>query len=418
MRLTLIILAACSLSAAHAQVTLDDYRRDVASYSRQLRIAQAASREAAEELGKARTGYLPELRLDGDFAYAFRRTSGVRAWSFAVQPRVVQLIYGGGSVRRAVRRAELSYDIALCDEEFAAIDVRYAADYAYWNLSAMERYRDAMREYVAIIASLQRIVDERFAEGYIAKGDVLMIEARMSEAEYGMVTAEQNYEVALHNFNILRGVDAQSEVDLAQTILDSLPMPGRVALDEVLVRRSDLAAVRLAARSAREGIGAARAAYNPQLRAGVGGAWRPLSPNVTGRTQVDGSVFVELGVPIFHGGERRRATAAARAAYERAEWQAARMHDDVVREEMNGWTTLVESGAQVASTTRSLRIAGENLALGTYSYNEGLATILDVMQAQLSWIQLYTNSITARYNYAVALAAYERVTAVPVEPVE
>lgn len=414
----MILIAACALPAAHAQVTLDGYRRDVASYSRQLHIVQAEGRMAAEELGKARTGYLPELRLDGDFSYAFRHTEGVRSWSFSVQPRVVQLIYGGGAVRSAVRRAELACDIALCDEEFAATEVRYAADYAYWNLSAMESFRDAMREYVSIIASLQRVVGERFAEGYIAKGDVLMIEARMSEAEYGMVTAEQNYEVALHNFNILRGAEAESEVDLAQTIFDSLPMPGRVPLDEVLVRRSDLAAVRLAAQSAREGIAEVRAAYNPQLRAGVGGVWRPLSPNVTGRTQVDGSVFVELGVPIFHGGERRRASASARAAYERAEWQAAQMNDDVVREEMNGWTALVESSAQVASTSRSLRIAGDNLALGTYSYNEGLSTILDVMQAQLSWIQLYTNSITARYNYAVAVAAYERVTAAPVDMAE
>ena len=35
-----------------------------------------------------------------------------------------------------------------------------------------------------------------------------MIDARLSEAEYSLVSTEQNYQVALHNFNILRGTDA------------------------------------------------------------------------------------------------------------------------------------------------------------------------------------------------------------------
>ncbi|CUO04778.1 type I secretion outer membrane protein%2C TolC family [Alistipes finegoldii] len=78
---------------------------------------------------------------------------------------------------------------------------------------------------------------------------------------------------------------------------------------------------------------------------------------------------------------------------------------------MNGWTALVNSRAQVDATEQSLRIAGENLDISTYSYGEGLSTILDVLQAQLSWIQLYTNAIKAHYNYAVAVSDYLRITA-------
>lgn len=87
------------------------------------------------------------------------------------------------------------------------------------------------------------------------------------------------------------------------------------------------------------------------------------------------------------------------------------MHDDIVRQESDGWTSVVVSGAQVASSEESLRIAGENLEISTYSYSEGLTTILDVMQAQLSWIQLYSNSIRAHYDYAVAVSDYLRITA-------
>ena len=349
--------------------------------------------------------------MDGSFTATVRHFDGVERWTFSLLPQLVQTVYGGGAVRAAARQAELGYGIALCDEEFSRLDVRYAADYAYWNLSAVELYAASMRQYVVIIRSLKEVVDRRFSEGYIAKGDVLMIDARLSEAEYSLVSAEQSYEVALHNFNILRGTDAALGVQLAQGIRDSLPMPGRVVAAEALERRPDYAAARLRSEQAEAGIRAVRAPFNPQLSVGVGGMWQPYYSNSTGATYVDGSAFVKLSVPIFHWGERRRAVGAARAVQLQQEWNAALVHDDIVREEMNGWTALVQSRAQVDASEESLRIAGENLSISTYSYGEGLATILDVLQAQLSWIQLYSNAIRAHYNYAVAVSDYQRITA-------
>ena len=405
-----VILFFC-LPPTHAQTTLDDYRRDVIEYSRRLKVAAAGSDAAAETVGQARTGYLPRLSLDGNFTATVHHYDGVERWNFSVLPQLVQVVYGGGAVRAAYRQAELGYDIALCDEEFTRLDVRYTAEYTYWNLSAMALYAASMRQYVSIIRSLKEVVDRRFSEGYIAKGDVLMIDARLSEAEYSLVSAEQSYEVALHNFNILRGTDAALGVQLAQDIRDSLPMPGRVVAAEALERRPDYAAARLRSEQAEAGIRAVRAPFNPQLSVGVGGMWQPYYPNSTGATYVDGSAFVKLSVPIFHWGERRRAVGAARAVQLQQEWNAALVHDDIVREEMNGWTALVQSRAQVDASEESLRIAGENLSISTYSYGEGLATILDVLQAQLSWIQLYSNAIRAHYNYAVAVSDYQRITA-------
>lgn len=380
-------------------------------YSWELKVAASKSDAASQTMGQARTGYLPRLSLDGSFTATVHHYDGVERWNFSVLPQLVQTVYGGGAVRAAYKQAELGYDIALCDEEFTQLDVRYAAEYTYWNLSAMELYAASMRQYVNIIRSLKEVVDRRFAEGYIAKGDVLMIDARLSEAQYGLVSAEQNYTVALHNFNILRGTDPDLAVELAQGIRDSLPQPVRVLPDEVLGRRPDYMAARLRSEPGRRGYpGGARAVQS----AGERRHRRLVAavfPQPDGATTVDGSAFVKLTLPIFHWGERRRATGAARAVQRQSEWNTALLHDNIVRDEMNGWTALVNSRAQVDATEQSLRIAGENLDISTYSYGEGLSTILDVLQAQLSWIQLYTNAIKAHYNYAVAVSDYLRITA-------
>ena len=407
----LILSALLAFVPVAAQTSLGDYRQAVTEYSWELKVAASKSDAASETMGQARTGYLPRLSLDGSFTATVHHYDGLERWNFSVLPQLVQTVYGGGAVRAAYKQAELGNDIALCDEEFTQLDVRYAAEYTYWNLSAMELYAASMRQYVNIIRSLKEVVDRRFAEGYIAKGDVLMIDARLSEAQYGLVSAERNYTVALHNFNILRGTDPDLAVELAQGIRDSLPQPARLLPDEVLGRRPDYMAARLRSEQADAGIRAARAPFNPQVSVGIGGSWQPYYPNRTGATTVDGSVFVKLTLPIFHWGERRRATGAARAVQRQSEWNTALLHDNIVRDEMNGWTALENSRAQVEAMEQSLRIAGENLDISTYSYGEGLSTILDVLQAQLSWIQLYTNAIKAHYNYAVAVSDYLRITA-------
>ena len=118
-------------------------------------------------------------------------------------------------------------------------------------------------------------------------------------------------------------------------------------------------------------------------------------------------------MPIFHWGERHRVVAAARERQRQSTLALQQLYDDILREEMNGWVNLVDSSAQVEASMRSMVIAGENLEISTYAYNEGVASVLDVLQAQISWLQLYTNTITAQYNYAVAVSDYQRITARP-----
>ena len=79
--------------------------------------------------------------------------------------------------------------------------------------------------------------------------------------------------------------------------------------------------------------------------------------------------------------------------------------------EFHAWTNIVESASQIDIARANLEVARENLSLNTFSYNEGLLTILDVISAQLSWLQAYTNTITANFNQKVAIAAYHKAIA-------
>lgn len=404
-----LIFSALTLRAQN-QISIEEYRLAVVDYSHALRIARATTLAADEQAALSRTGLLPRLDAAGRFDVALRQHAGVKPFSFSVQPLVVQTIYAGGARRATYERDRVGADAALCDEFFTQVEVIYAADDAYWNLAAARDRLRITEQYVAIIRSLKRVVDARFENGYISRSDVLMTDTRLSEAEYGLVAAEQAYQVALHNFNVLMGVEQAAGNVPADSVMTAVEMPARMVLDEILDRRGDFLASQLRVEQSLIGIRLARSSYLPQVSAGIGAVWQTRSPNTKWHTTIDGSVNLSVDVPIFHWGARRRSEGVARQQLAVREQEHAQLRDQIIRDETDAWSSIENSLSQSLASRRNLDIARENLELSTYSYNEGQLTILDVLSAQLSWLQVYENALEAALNLHLSVAEYRRVT--------
>lgn len=411
MRKCILFFAVVGSLSASAQISIEEYREEVITRSLMLKDARIESEQAELESMVEYTHFLPKLSASGKFTTDFRRSAGADLWGFNLEPKIEQTIYAGGKLRSAYRQSLAHYGMALDEEEQALLDVRFAADDAYWAVSAMGLYVAATDEYIKIIRSLYDVVRQRYQEGYVAHGDVLQVEARLSDAEYSHIAIKNSYDQALHRFNNLRREVDTLSVELTSSIVDDLTMPQRVGLEEILHRRPDIRAAERGIDIAEYGVDITRASFNPSLSAGVSGSWQTYSPNHSAKTYLDGALVVGLSVPIFHWGERRSAVAVAKCGVELQHNHLEELHEDISREEADGWSALVSSYSQMQSSLRNVDIASRNLSISTYSYQEGKATLLDVLQAQISWIQIYTNAITARYNYAVAWSAYNRITA-------
>ena len=393
-----------------AQVSLDEYRESVLSYSHELQDAEFATQGAREREIVARKGYLPFFSLARELNIDMRNPAVGRRWSWLTQLDISQPIFRGGEVRAAAKRAELASDVSELNEVATTLFVRYTAEVAYWSLSRAESYYEALAEYVAIVQSLRGVVAERYNEGYISKSDLLQVESRLSDAEYQLSEAKQKRDIAQHNFNLLRGAMSDEVVVLAESIFDTMYMPERESVDEIILRHPDYKSSQIEVERAFWGVRAERAKFLPQIEVGAYALWHPNTPHVKGGgTRLDGGVMLSFSTPIYHFGERKHAVAAARSDYLRQVNSVASVADQIALDESDTWTNLCSTNDRVATAQRNLAIAEENLTISTYSYGEGLATILDVLQAQLSWLQIYTNVISAQYDYAVAVSAYDYV---------
>ncbi len=403
-----ISLQALSLSG---QITLEEYRQEVVNFSRELKIydERVASSQSSYKLAKCAT--LPSISVDGSFLQLLGSSFGAKSWDFNLTPQVVQSLYSGGGLRASIKRAATEIDIEMCDALFTLQEVEYSADYAYWNLRAMEEYRDVANDYYETIHSLEEVVNLRYQEGYVPKGDLLMMQTRLSEAIYSKTASQQSYTIALQNFNTLRGYsDLETPVQLLPFNDKQSTMPSRVSQSELLNQRNDYTASLLSEEYSRQGIALSKSSYNPSLSVGVQGVWQPYAPNITGSTLFSGVVFVDLSIPIFNFGARGKAVDIAKRSYNQSLLTTESLAQTITSDEASAWSTLNSQYAQMNYSSESLSIAAENLEISTYSYTEGLTTIVDVMSAQVSWLQLYSNAIASEFSYMVAISDYRRVT--------
>lgn len=409
-RLILTLLFVAISYTTQAQITLQQYRSSVIDYSHTLRRAEATTEGAEADMQLARKEMLPSLGVSSEANYDLRVGDKARAVSWSMRADVVQPIFYGGVIHATKERAEMLWNEALSREQSAMLDVVYDADVAYWTLSRAEIYYRAIEDYRSIVASLRDVAAHRFEEGYTSKSDLLQVESRLSDAEYQLSRAKQQWMQALHNFNVMRGGDPTDVISLAESILDTMYLPEREDVAEVVLSHPDYVAAIASREASRWAVKVARAAYLPNIGAGIYGLWYPKTPNVRGAgTRLDGGVTLTMTTPIYHFGERRQAMRSARSNLRRAELLAEDIADEIVLNESNGWTNLVSTLERVEAVRHNLNLATENLEISTYAYGEGLGTILDVLQAQLSWLQIYNNAIAAQYDYALAIAAYQYI---------
>lgn len=119
-------------------------------------------------------------------------------------------------------------------------------------------------------------------------------------------------------------------------------------------------------------------------------------------------VMASISIPIFNFGEGRKKIRSARLAHEisTVEFNKNRSLMDIEAQQSK---SAYESALLLIRTAEhGLEESEHNLSQTQNNYEMGMATILDVMEAQTQWQEAYSNNIEARTNYKIREIEYLR----------
>lgn len=394
-------------------LSVEQYRTRVLEYNQDIQKSQQAVNGALYSLKSIKTGFFPRLDASGNYSYQiesieFFPGTDLKHDNYGVEAGLTQNVYSGSAVRKQYNIAKLQHAIAQLAVEHTVDNIIYAADVTYWAVAANEDLLHLSEQYVQLVNELYGIVNKRFEEGAISKTDLLMVQNRLKEAELQLNTASTNYKIALQSLNIMMGMEPDAKVILTDSIQKVLWTPQQKGLDKALERRADYQAAIMSIEVARMQTGLTRSEFLPQLIVGLKEKYGTTLINIDGKSKWATTAYAQVNIPVFHWGEMRQNVRISRTQEETRELERSQLKDQVSKELNNAWVNVTETAKKLEIVYSSLDIAKDNLTLNTFSYNEGRLPILDVLSAQVSWLQAYTNVVSVNYQYKIALAEYAR----------
>ena len=394
-------------------LSVEQYRQKVLEYNQDIQKSQQAVNGALYSLKGIKTGFFPKLDITGNYSYQLEKVeflpgTDLKHDNYGVEAGLVQNVYSGSAVRKQYDVAKLQHAIAQLSVEHTVDNMIYAADVSYWSVAANRNLYELSEQFVQIVRDLYEIVNKRFEEGAISKTDVLMVQNRLKEAELQLNTNSTNYKTALQSLNIMMGVEPDAAVVLTDSIQKVLWVPKQEGLNKALERRADYQSAIMGIEMAKLQTDMARSKYLPQLAVGIKEKYGTTLLNVDGKAQWATTAYAQINIPVFHWGEMRQNVRLSRTQEWTKELERSQLKDQVSKELNNAWVNVIEISKKLEIVYSSLDIAKDNLTLNTFSYNEGKLPIIDVLSAQVSWLQAYTNVVSVNYQYKVALAEYAK----------
>ena len=394
-------------------LSVEQYRQKVLEYNQDIQKSQQAVNGASYSLKGIKTGFFPKLDITGNYSYQLEKVeflpgTDLKHDNYGVEAGLVQNVYSGSAVRKQYDVAKLQHAIAQLSVEHTVDNMIYAADVSYWSVAANRNLYELSEQFVQIVRELYEIVNKRFEEGAISKTDVLMVQNRLKDAELQLNTNSTHYKTALQSLNIMMGVEPDAAVVLTDSIQKVLWVPKQEGLNKALERRADYQSAIMGIEMAKLQTDMARSKYLPQLAVGIKEKYGTTLLNVDGKAQWATTAYAQINIPVFHWGEMRQNVRLSRTQEWTKELERSQLKDQVSKELNNAWVNVIEISKKLEIVYSSLDIAKDNLTLNTFSYNEGKLPIIDVLSAQVSWLQAYTNVVSVNYQYKVALAEYAK----------
>lgn len=372
-----------------------------------VKLAAEGMGQAVTTLDKSTARMLPTLTAEGGFTrYSEQKHTSTGA---LIQPddatrldvKVVQPLYTGGREWAVRRQAKLNIERSREELDGRRQDVMRLTAMAY--LGVLKTGKDVEIKKAALVRANERlkVASARLKVGDVTRSAVLRAEAESAGAEANLIKSES----ALIDANDLlkRIIGVPDEIIVVEPQLRPDAGTVEATLKAAFELRKDYRQRVLEEKAAGEGITYAKGNFKPQLRLEGLYSWKEQNPQTTFFQQDSMSASVVLTYPIFEGGLRVAELSEARSRFREAELKRLSLKRDIEYEVRSAFNSKNATEALINSYQKQLAFAEEDYNMVFEQYKHGVATTVDVIDADSVLISAQRSLMNARYDLYLAL---------------
>ncbi|MGH7071066.1 MAG: efflux transporter outer membrane subunit [Acetobacteraceae bacterium] len=396
--------------------TLDALESEVNVSNQTIRADAAAYAQARALVDEARAGFFPTLSANGGVARESSgtgRSGGGGSSGFSGQPFTTTsyTLEGSGawdldlwgSIRRQVQSSVAAAQVSAADLANAELSEQAALASDYFQLRAADADEKLLQATIAAYRQSLQITENQFAAGTTARSDVLAAQVQLQNAESAAIGAEVARAEFEHAIAVLIGKPPADLTIPPGTLQTAVPLVPPGVPSTLLERRPDIAAAERTMAEENALIGVQVAAYYPSidLSALFGYVGNPLGSLIKLSNRV-WSLGAAATDPLFEGGARSAAVAAARATYDES---VANYRQTVlaafqgIEDNLSSLRILAEQQQAQAAAVASAR---EAVAITLNEYEAGTVAYTSVVVAQATQLADEEALLTIQQNRLLA----------------
>ncbi len=406
-----LLLSTISLPSYGQSLTLEECISIALENNPSIGSSEYNVRESEARVSEVRSGYFPTINLNSG-ASRTDPAGGIIRESYNAGVTGRYTIFEGGRTTAAYNAAKSNYEASSYQHESNVLALIFRVKQNYYTVLQSERL-------IAIAgASLERsqlyleYANARYEAGLAPKSDVTKAEVEVSNAELSLIRARNRRNTSVGALNVTLGKPAYTDIHIVDNLgemdvreLEDINALARTALNN----RPDYKRFDSQLNVQRSNIQIARSEYLPFVSL-------DMSYNYSG-AEISGLrdswyLGLSLNIPLFNGFSTSSRVTQAKASMQSLELQRESFQDQISLEVWNAYLYVNESIEMIENTKKSVEHARENLEIAEAEYQEGLNSMIHVIDAETLLVNAEQNYIDSLADYRIAIAELENTIGV------
>ncbi|WP_297098150.1 TolC family protein [uncultured Draconibacterium sp.] len=442
----IVLLTVFGNTFAQKVMTLEECREQAVAFNKELKNAALQNREAQVNQEVARTAYLPsvgfssslmhrpgmdainmpgyflptadseEAALNGDFS----GTSDV--WSPGINIdlgsltlinsgfEVNQAVYAGGKIRYSNQQADAGVSIADMALNMKYSEVIEQTDQAFWQVATVEENIIIAEEYIKMLTELEDQMTAMYEVGLQPASEKLRVTVQKNEADLNLIKARNGLKVAKMYLNQILGQPLDTEIQISH---EASPEVKLFNLEDGLVqagsKRNELKILEKQKEISELDAKITRADYLPTV--GVSAQYTSYwVKDLYEEIDFQPMLAAQVSIPIFQWGQGKKKQRAAQLKVQQAETDLQHTNDLINLEVMQVKVQVEEAYESILLAQKSVAEAEESMNETEASFEVGLNTTTDMLNAQAQWVQAKAQLTQTIANFEVLKTKWQSVT--------
>jgi len=393
----------------------------------QVVVAQKKMEASQAKVSQAFSGYLPsldlsanlsrsysspiisEIRVGGinsDVMFGFSEPSNVKSW----QASLSQNVFTFGKLENALL---IALDGAQAEkEEYRKTrqDVIYATTADYFNVIKAVKMLSYAQESVDMAQAHVDQVSAMLNVGMAVKSDLLRSQVALLSAKQSLIKARNSAELAKASFNNTIGRQIEEPIDIADADFSSFDKSENRTYAQLLKDayefRPDWKQTKYSLSISEKNLNMSKAGWLPQVTARANYGWNNTNySNIhINYDQTNWTVAAAASWNIFNGFDTQSKIKEAAAGLDQARAASELARKSVELDVKQSYLNYISSKEIIETAEKALESAEENYQAARLRYENGLATNIEILDAQASLTKSETDLLASQFDLCLARA--------------